>query len=226
MKKIGVYSFIPSVLVVLSLAVWPPDSPPNNGEGELEEVKKDISDLREENNFLRSRIEGLERYRKQLHSEISRINQDISDLRQHGHDEPVTESRLRQYVGAGMKCGESMRVEMSKFIHFKKGSNDLDDFPGNLPAIKDFIGKNPTSNNWFVFGFASADGEKRINKDLSEKRANTVKDEVERMCSSSPSSEHGPKCSNKKIEHAGMGERHPINGVANSRSAVVAACSH
>ena len=237
-KKMGVYSLISFVLVVLPLAVWPPYSSSDSGRGsdhlELEEVKQSISKLQKQNDSLRSLIEE---HRKQPHSsEIGNIKQAVSDLQkaakslrsliqQHGHDDPVTESRLRQYVGAEMKCGESMRVEMSKFIHFKKGSDTLVDFPNNRPVITDFIAKNPTSNDWFVFGFASADGEKRINKDLSAKRAKTVKDEIERRCSSSPGSERRPNCSNKKIAHEGMGERHPINGVANSRSAVIAACS-
>lgn len=93
--------------------------------------------------------------------------------------------------------------------------------------VDDFSKESPT--RWTVFGFASPDGEERENACLSKNRAQLVIDE---MCppqgkgTSEPVTDSSEKrkkrCADTQVLY--FGERHPINGISNSRSAVIAAC--
>ena len=98
--------------------------------------------------------------------------------------------------------------------------------------VKEFMDKSAT--RWTVFGFASPDGEERENDALSKNRAQLV---INEMCrprgngTSKPVIDSSEKrkiekrkkmCADTQVRH--FGEWHPINGISNSRSAVIAAC--
>ena len=93
--------------------------------------------------------------------------------------------------------------------------------------VAEFSKKSPT--RWTVFGFASPDGEEGKNDLLSENRARLV---IDAMCGLRENGTPEPAidCGEKEEERYAdtqarfFGEWHPINGISNSRSAVIAAC--
>lgn len=93
--------------------------------------------------------------------------------------------------------------------------------------VAEFSKKSPT--RWTVFGFASPDGEEGKNDLLSENRARLV---IDAMCRLRENGTPEPAidCGEKEEERYAdtqvrfFGEWHPINGISNSRSAVIAAC--
>ena len=124
----------------------------------------------------------------------------------------VTESELRPYIAERMDCNDD-QLCMSGFIRFARGEFDIRD--KEIEKIKDFKCDNQVPETGLkVFGFTSADGEKIINDDLSRCRACVVKN---LLCEVS-----NGDCDDISTET--IGEDHPINGVANSRSAVIAVC--
>lgn len=140
--------------------------------------------------------------------------------------ENVTEDGVRQYVSQQMDCDKDQKIEISEFILFERNESKLDldgeDHRKNhrkqreRQRVHDFADEwKKTATQWKVFGFASADGEQTGNNNLSSKRAEEVKN---LLCD-----ELNTPCNNVKAEK-GMGEDHPINGVANSRSARIAVC--
>ena len=130
----------------------------------------------------------------------------------------------------------------------------LDDFylkkirPKVQKIVADFSEKSAT--RWTVFGFASPDGEERENACLSRDRARVVIDEMCRLQENGtldPAIDCGRPDPGTELDDATahpnpqstvaskeeryadtqvlyFGERHPINGISNSRSAVIAAC--
>ena len=150
--------------------------------------------------------------------------------------ENVTENGLRQYIAGKMNCSED-RLEMSEFIRFgrdeaklslEKKNRDQNEAKLEVEKKERERNKVPTFVNdvnkrggkpdkWTVFGFASADGEKGKNKNLSLERAVVVKS---LLCKAL-------KCdrtNGTEIAVEGLSEDHSINGVANSRSARIAVC--
>ena len=131
---------------------------------------------------------------------------------------------MSQHITEKMECSkEDRQVRISKFIRFNRDKAEIGTDPTHerkIENIENFVGKwagKDGSVRWTVFGFASPDGEQQKNKNLSKERANAVKDQ---MCLHSAIDCERPGAT--KLECGG--ENHPINGVANSRSAVIAVC--
>lgn len=125
---------------------------------------------------------------------------------------PVTEQRLPSYLAEKTACGNA-RFDMSDFIRFDWMKSDLDD--AAKTQIADFMERSGQVKKLRVFGFASPDGREGHNKGLAEDRANVVMEEIKNRY---------PACSYSDSKIKPIGENHPINGIANSRSAVIVAC--
>lgn len=170
-----------------------------------------------------------------------------------GYSDYVAERLLPQFIGEQMRCEERTEPVLSDLIRFVNdepyplcpacsadatsaaGSGDgnakqeaLNKFyrekirPKVRRIVAEFSKKSPT--RWTVFGFASPDGEEGKNDLLSKNRARIVIDE---MCRLKENSNPEIDCGEKKYEARQVlhfGEWHPINGISNSRSAVIAAC--
>lgn len=136
----------------------------------------------------------------------------------HEHANYITEDLLRTRINEEMACEGGEEARMSGFIRFNRGSANLDDFDANSKEIENFASKRGQATKWRVFGFASPDGEQRVNKGLSQKRAQAVEKVLcgQLGCSGT---------SGTKVEMKGFSEDHPINGIANSRSAIIAVCT-
>ena len=120
----------------------------------------------------------------------------------------VTESRLRAFILGKVIC-DGRRFAASGFIHFDRGKDALDGM--ETKKIRDFlIGSEQVKELW-LFGFTSPDGEDAPNEELAKKRACAVRQEILKNFSG-------------KINMRPIGEDSPINGIANSRSVVIAAC--
>ena len=139
----------------------------------------------------------------------------------HEHANYITEDLLRTRINKEMACDGGEDTQISGFIRFNKGSAKFNDFAANSKEIEKFVSKRGQATEWVVFGFASPDGEQRVNNPLSSKRANTVRKE---LCSALNGSRPELKCE-EDINIKEAGEDYPINGVANSRSARIAACT-
>lgn len=123
---------------------------------------------------------------------------------------PVTEQRLTSYLAERSACGNA-RFDMSDFILFYRTKSELDKAAKGLVA--EFMKRNGQIKKLWVFGFASPDGEDELNKGLAEVRVKAVRKEIQAGRSYSGDIAVKP-----------IGEDHPINGIANSRSVVIAAC--
>ena len=136
----------------------------------------------------------------------------------HEHANYITEDLLRTRINKEMACDGGEDTRISGFIRFNKGSANLGDFATNSKEIENFASKRGQATKWMVFGFASPDGEQERNNALAYKRAVVVKN---LLCDKLK-----PDCANgTKIEMKGFSEDHPINGIANSRSAIIAICT-
>lgn len=131
---------------------------------------------------------------------MNRPGLDLRDL--------VTESRLRAFIPGKIIC-EGRRFEMSGFIHFDRGKDALGG--KEIKKIHDFLHGAEQIKKLWLFSFTSPDGETDHNDQLALKRARAVRGEILENFQGS-------------ISLAPMGEDHPINGIANSRSVVIAAC--
>ena len=110
---------------------------------------------------------------------------------------------------------DDTRYEAMKALYQEKIGPKVQDI------VKEFMDKSAT--RWTVFGFASPDGEEVENDSLSRDRARVVIDEMCRPQGNGTSSEKRKKmCTDMQVRP--FGEWHPINGISNSRSAVIAAC--
>lgn len=123
---------------------------------------------------------------------------------------PVTEQRLASYIAGKTACGKA-RFEMSDFIRFGWKKSKLDE--AAKKQIAGFMERNRQARKLWVFGFTSPDGKEGHNKELAKKRVQAVVDKIK-----TEHSYHGDISTNP------IGENHPINGVADSRSVVIAAC--
>lgn len=147
----------------------------------------------------------------------------ISDFIRFINDEPrsrcpVCPADAPSTVGSG--DGNARQDALDKFYRKKIR-------PKVQKIVDDFSKKSPT--RWTVFGFASPDGEERENACLSKNRARLVIDEMCRPWgngTSEPvidsSEKRKKRCADTQVLY--FGERHPIKGISNSRSAVIAAC--
>ena len=120
----------------------------------------------------------------------------------------VTESRLRAFIPGKIIC-EGRRFETSGLIYFDRGQYTLDG--KEIKKIHGFLHGAEQIKKLWVFSFTSPDGENSHNDQLALKRACAVHDEIAETFQGS-------------INLTPIGEDHPINGIANSRSVVIAAC--
>ncbi len=146
----------------------------------------------------------------------------------HDHEGFITEKPFRSYIAANMGCHER-DIQLSGFIRFDRDEPgpqyQTPYFKKNSPqrrAIQEFVGKNEReAKQWTVFGFASLDGHENHNTTLAKRRAKAGKAE---LCAVLHNLESHQECSDPRILTKDIGEEHPINGVANGRSAVIAVC--
>ncbi len=148
---------------------------------------------------------------------------------------------IRVEVRKHMACGENQRLTLSGVIRFPIGTSSLE---GAAPdRIDNFLCRvGDRATGWRIFGFASGEGGKDMNQELSRQRACKVTQYICRKhrcescdidCGKRPEggeAEVAHTCAvpdgNPKSDlfiHP-LGEEHFINGVADSRSAVIAAC--
>ena len=150
---------------------------------------------------------------------------------------------IRVEVRKHMDCNENQRLTLSDVIRFPIGKSSLE---GAAPdRIDNFLCRvGDRATGWRIFGFASGEGGKRVNQELSWQRACAVtnyicgKHNCESCgidCGKRPKGEGGEAevahtCAvpggNPKSDFSihFPGEEHFINGVADSRSVVIAAC--
>ena len=142
----------------------------------------------------------------------------------HEHEDYVTEKPFQSYIAENMKnmnCAEG-EVRLSDFIQFARNEprprHQVPYFKRDSPqglAIQEFAKKNGEKDpQWTVWGFASLDGSKNTNRALAERRAKAVRDVLRSVLNDE----------GREIPIIDRGEEHPINGVANGRSAVIAVC--
>ena len=150
------------------------------------------------------------------------------------------EQRLRQRIRQKMCCN---KVAFSEYIHFPTGQHSIE--TAEKGKITEFMRSDGArATKWGVFGFASEAGRTKRNLELSWQRACNVKKYI---CENNDRLQCTPDCEKYpedkvKKEKAGhqcvavsedsnsnfpicfLGEQHFINGVADSRSVVIAAC--
>ena len=140
---------------------------------------------------------------------------------------PVTESEVQSYVANAMDC-DAGRPDMSDFILFENDKSDLRAQAYHKMDV--FLEKDHHSSKPTVFGFASADGRRGENMELAGERACTVANVVCAVVNQdygyfARQARTVGNCGCPEVRIiADKGEDHFINGVANSRSAVIAAC--
>ena len=155
----------------------------------------------------------------------------------------VIDTTVRAVVLKQMGCAPGERLSVSGFIRFPRNTASIDDvIKGRIDAFTRQVGDS--GKKWGVFGFASEEGNIEENRKLSWQRACAVKKYICKNCGCS-SCDIGcstyPKDKGKKVktghkctitggkQETGflikfLGEEHFINGVADSRSVVIAAC--
>ena len=148
---------------------------------------------------------------------------------------------IRVEVRKHMACGENQRLTLSDVIRFPIGTSSLE---GAAPdRIDNFLCRvGDRATGWRIFGFASGEGGKDMNQKLSRQRACQVSKYIcEKRDCESCGIDCGklPEGGEAEVAHTcavpdgnpksdlfihPLGEEHFINGVADSRSAVIAAC--
>ena len=141
----------------------------------------------------------------------------------------VTDTDLRTEIEEDMVCGNGEKLYVSDYIRFAGGASFIVD--SERDKIKNFIchvGAHATK--WSVFGYASEPGSRSSNLELSRERACKVTKhlcnilELDCKRNEPDKMKNEKKCGDKSVQIFEKGEAHFINGVANSRSAVIAAC--
>ncbi|MDE0156943.1 MAG: hypothetical protein OXS28_15265 [Gammaproteobacteria bacterium] len=151
---------------------------------------------------------------------------------------------IRSDIKEHLKCDNGKHLSVSGLIRFSGGEHSLDG------AAKDSIGSFVTridrrASRWGVFGFASEAGDAEENRQLSWQRACAVKEHICKNdadsslckldCETYPKDRSGRTATRLQcLPVEGdektyplicfLGEQHFINGVADSRSVVIAAC--
>ena len=164
-----------------------------------------------------------------LNDEIKGLFDRLMDtLKSNNRIPPVTESEVHSYVENSMECGTG-RPGMSDFILFENDKSALR--AQAYHKIDIFLEESKNSSKTTVFGFASPDGNRGENMELAGERACMVANVVCAVVNQDYGIfEHQAKttgscgCPEVRII-ADRGEEHFINGIANSRSAVIATCS-
>lgn len=145
----------------------------------------------------------------------------------------VTDKRLLEGIKNNMDCGGGKEPLVSDYIRYASDSPAVDAVARD--RINDFVCRvGNRALNWGVFGFASEPGSNNRNQELSWKRACEVKKQLcndrDFDCASNYNQENPEKgykelkCGDNSVLLFGKGSAHFINGTANSRSAVIAAC--
>ena len=149
---------------------------------------------------------------------------------------------LSERIWEQMGCPADKRLKMSGFIRFS--NNDATIKAPAKTRIDNFVEEiDKQGTKWGVFGFASEAGEKKRNRELSWQRACKVTKYISDKyncvtsgldCKTCPKGKNGkvdvrykcPASGNRETEFLIRfpGEDHFINGVADSRSVVIAAC--
>ena len=159
------------------------------------------------------------------------INQLINKMDDLTLIHPVTENKFYSHIQGEIQC-ETTPPLFSEFLLFKKGKSELDSqVKHKITSFRDKIKGFELAK---VHGFASADGQSGHNQELASRRACVV---AENLCPDKENNdydgidcaefieEEGKDCNGMKVQVlASHGEDHFINGVANSRSAMIAAC--
>ena len=139
---------------------------------------------------------------------INRMNDDHRVLMSEAY---FPEKALSQYIAKEMSCSKGHKPHISDFILFKRNDSSVDE--EEKEKIGNFIKEyrdSGSSGVMFIFGFASADGGHENNIKLSRFRSRAVANELRR--------------DDISTEIRATGEDHPINGIANGRSAVLGFC--
>ena len=126
-----------------------------------------------------------------------------------GPTDRVAESQLYAFIPENLICEDSQQFEVSGFIRFGWRGGELQD--KEIKKIHGFMSSPEQIEKLWIFGFASPDGENDHNAWLAERRACAVR-------------QHIPENYRGQVSIMPIGEDNPINGIANSRSAVIAAC--
>ena len=158
---------------------------------------------------------------------------------------PDIDQRLRTRIEKQMACTDGEKLVVSDFIRFPGGKYSITYAEKDKIKVHNFmceVGEQVTK--WRVFGFASEEGSRKTNLELSWKRACEVKKHISKKYiyppididrNTSPkdgASEMGAghRCTGDSgspednFSVISLGEEHSINGVADSRSVVIAAC--
>lgn len=140
-----------------------------------------------------------------------------------------TDRKLLEGIKNNMDCGGGKEPVVSDYIHFKSGDSSLGPIAKN--RIDEFVCRvGDQATKWRVFGFASESGRQEHNRKLSWKRACEA---TKRLCGLNDldCKKYDPnkrptevQCRDKPVVLFEQGEEHFINGAANSRSVVIAAC--
>ena len=129
-------------------------------------------------------------------------------------EDHVTERNARAFIRKEMDCtAAGSRLDMSEFILFELRKNKLSDTAKE--QIATFMEKPGQIERLMVLGFTSPDGETGGNTKLSNDRVQAVKNKIKQ--------DYGARFFGD-IETKPVGENNTINGIANSRSAVIVAC--
>ena len=145
----------------------------------------------------------------------------------------VTDETLLEDIENNMNCATGKEPVVSDYIHFSSNASGLDTVAEN--RIDEFVCRvGGQATKWGVFGHASEPGSDDLNRELSWKRACEVKKQLCNVTDFKCEENYDPnkpdggyaelKCEDKSVPLFGKGEAHFINGAANSRSVVIAAC--
>lgn len=152
------------------------------------------------------------------------------------------ESPLEQFVRRQMTstCEEGQEPQIVKTVQFAHSRIDLlnEEIERIKQSVRELTQKAPTQ--WAVFGFASPDGDSKVNCKISVRRARVVAalvctslastpastdDEVDtQICSNTEGGEEQLNCGDQVIQVRYAGEFHSAHGIADSRSAVIGVC--
>ncbi len=150
---------------------------------------------------------------------------------------------LREHIRAQMNCAAD-DLKISGFIRFSNNNASINDAAEKMKINKFVARIDKRASRWGVFGFASEAGKKDRNRKLSWQRACGV---TKYICNEYNCQPSGLDCNtypkdqgeNVEVKHTcavsdgnpksefliyPSGEDHFINGVADSRSVVIAAC--
>ena len=146
--------------------------------------------------------------------ELRELNESLPDV-----IDDADLARLALFLASEMECGNEIQVKMSELIHFARNSDEIRAQQRLLIGLF-ALGLEPSDVNLKVFAFASPDGVEASNSELAESRGERVFAEMQRWCERIVD---GCPAFDQPVIVA-FGEDHFINGVANSRSAIMAVC--